>query len=1342
MRCSASRLVAVTAAAAHPALGVQGSASEGRVVEFLRACADPSSSGEDVGPEIGAGRNAGAPESPGKGRAASETTGSERDTRRKTGLRAGTARKEEPRENSSKGRAASDTTRSEPNTRGRAGLRGDKRTTPSHDAGKQLPTPAGTASAPALAQPTEESPVALPHFDKRKFKHVVLENGLEVLLVQDELKRAEAQIAIAVDVGLLNSPVDIPGLSHLLEHVLLYRQKNNLRQRVSDFGGDMLNGRTKLESMSLFASGFAPEGLKYLASAFSGVFFNATFSDGPVAEEVNAVDQEHTQYTDDLPDVVGSLLHRKSVQEGNPMSRYWMGDKHTLLDEPRSRGVNVAERLRKHYNEFYCPRNARLVVVSPFPLEETEQIARKNFAFARECAQPPERETLESRAGGQESKEGAVRPPAALQQPEHNRVAEHMAQAPTACPVAQGPASHISRYRPPAAAKQEKGWTEAFPKETMGKIIVVPDPPRDLVEISKEEVQLFFPLRIPDFRHVGGGVLTYYLESLFGDVGPKSISTVLRSEALVHHLSWGYVATRAGSYLIVGLTLSENLERKPERKALLWAILVQWLYQLRTQSRDQLQKYVESIEQKMAVDFKWGNGFGGESAATMAERLLLLGPREVVRCGGKISPCVVGALLEALTADNMNIGYATPRDVNELGPAILDVLPRLQHFMPQYPTAKLSQEIVAVKDQNGIPQHFPDLDLYYYKQQPDLETAFVHLGFYLKDVGPVEGGSVDATSDSNDFSLRRQIMAEIRERLVASICELYQHRRRTRAYMSSGFDKDENGKPMTRVGKNGKSMTLRLVSFPDEIEEWMKALTSILLDPLQSPVTKAVFAGDVIDMELKQVFKNVVNDMRNEKWAATGIWTNFDQLLGEAWLAEHVIMQPENYSSLYEYSAAQKELREFVYGRLSPAEGAGGSLTQGEINCMKRKTKGHPFAGNNLGALWDDFGRFVAGESGRLFRMTALSVGNVNEKGAQALTKRMRALLSEPTENGSRYKVALADPVGSGDNSPAPPSQPAAVSRASDAAKATCVAEVPGQDGVLRFNADGGKGIELRLPNPSGDQEEVIRKTWQFGVLATVEEATLLSLLAKPANSMAFSFLRRKHSLGYTAFSKISSYSSAPDVDVMQYVVAVQGTTHNPDQMEPLVDESNKRIRSMIEQMSDQEVGKLVSVRLEELTQPFLDIDDLFRYGLGEIQKDGNRFQSKERRVGYLKKLLKKVAASATGERQANLAGAPRTAVEVSGGTKATEATSFLQQNPTKRERVPAGSSAAAQKSPTDAKATDASGVQALLLDVFDRTLKSPPLVIKVMREEVEAGFDYWGNGTNDACAATLANSG
>ena len=119
--------------------------------------------------------------------------------------------------------------------------------------------------------------------DTRSYRHRVLPNGLEVLLVSD-LASDQAAAALAVDVGSFAEPESHLGLAHFLEHMLFlgtakFPDPDGYGDFISRNGGDR-NAYTALDHTNYFFS-IRPEaffeGLDRFAQFFIAPRFDAAY---------------------------------------------------------------------------------------------------------------------------------------------------------------------------------------------------------------------------------------------------------------------------------------------------------------------------------------------------------------------------------------------------------------------------------------------------------------------------------------------------------------------------------------------------------------------------------------------------------------------------------------------------------------------------------------------------------------------------------------------------------------------------------------------------------------------------------------------------------------------------------------------------------------------------------------------------------------------------------------------------------------------------------------------------------------------------------------------------------
>ncbi len=231
---------------------------------------------------------------------------------------------------------------------------------------------AGGDLSPPAAQVVEQSPN-----DPRDYAHVLLGNGLRVMLISEPgAKRAGA--ALAVGVGSGANPPERPGLAHFLEHMLFlgtekYPEPNAYQQFIVEQGG-RYNAYTAFDHTNYFfevkESALAPA-LDRFAQFFIAPLFQVEYVD----RERNAV---HAEYelgrTNDLRRKVDVL--REALSDGHPLGRFSVGNLDTLGGDQRALRAELVD----FYQRQYSANRMTLALFGPQPIAELRALAESQFA--------------------------------------------------------------------------------------------------------------------------------------------------------------------------------------------------------------------------------------------------------------------------------------------------------------------------------------------------------------------------------------------------------------------------------------------------------------------------------------------------------------------------------------------------------------------------------------------------------------------------------------------------------------------------------------------------------------------------------------------------------------------------------------------------------------------------------------------------------------------------------------------------------------------------------------------------------------------------------------------------
>jgi len=908
----------------------------------------------------------------------------------------------------------------------------------------------------------------------------------------------------------------------------------------------------------------------------------------------------------------------QSAQEKNPLRRahYFFGTTRSFTE----RGTDqLIAQLQKHYESFYCPKNMHLVIVSPLPLQRMEDSAKNSFgSLDREC----------SASRGSEKEEPHVSP----LQLEVSPGAEPGAGmggslAEGRCPAATEPAaSQVGRYRAPFAVLQEASWGEAFPKENLGRQFLAKAP-------ARPEITILFPLPIFELYRKADfyGVISY-LAYVFGDSGHKSLRTVLRKESLIEglFLNLESLTSKAGSFLLVDLMLTDEADENPERRALLWRTLFRWFQQLQAQTTDDLLGFLGPIKQLQDVLFTWTGRDAVSLPTDLAISLTRNEPVEVVRGESVISDmsaCLLRAILESLTASNMNYAYFTNHAENRLPSENSRIMPHYHFNYTESPipasvmqaasvdhtrtqevglpapesqnpttgeTAATALSIALPKpiDKDNIPsvkQHLHDVvdqmeipiavlgsDLYFYAPQPKTEQPTVKINFHLKDVddsdpAPAAFGSRPGSASSScgrDISLRCRMLGKIRTRIVSRLLDPLLN-----VFYKVGNDYS--------FAASGSGMAFEFEAFPDQIEELMRIVVGVALDP----ITGSGSSGSALaeSTNVRKIFRQEVKRMQAQLEDI-----GMDTADGHAYRYQDIILQKKVFSR-------EEKLRWLKqYTTRSGTQDRETDQRQEEI-----VRSDAIFAGTNLDALWTELEGYLSeeAEGRRRFRMTSLAAGNLDLETAQRYERTMRELLTATNRTTSASSTSSARGLSLVD--------PGTTMGASKLAL---------QNRVLRLESDTPKQIEMRVANPmpKDKSQHATRMTLQFGTAETAEEEALLLLVGAMVNRESGRFMRKK-TLEYTSGGDFWRLAS-----VWHYTVYAAGDSMNPDQIIPLVYENNLRIREMLGNLTTTEILHSARTLLKNLREPYTTVDALFDHAREELREGGACFQRRRAMAEYL----------------------------------------------------------------------------------------------------------------------------
>ena len=214
--------------------------------------------------------------------------------------------------------------------------------------------------------------------DLKKYHPLTLDNGLRVLLIQNE-ETDKCAAALAVNAGHFNDPKDRQGLAHFLEHMLFlgtekYPNGSEYQKFISQHGGSN-NAWTATEHTCFYFDIHH----QYFAQAldrFSQFFISPLLADEFVTKERKNIEAEFKlKLKDDIRRLYD--VHKETINQQHPFSQFSVGNIDTLADR---NGESISKEIRAFFEHYYQASYMTLAIEGPQPLTELKQLAEKMFS--------------------------------------------------------------------------------------------------------------------------------------------------------------------------------------------------------------------------------------------------------------------------------------------------------------------------------------------------------------------------------------------------------------------------------------------------------------------------------------------------------------------------------------------------------------------------------------------------------------------------------------------------------------------------------------------------------------------------------------------------------------------------------------------------------------------------------------------------------------------------------------------------------------------------------------------------------------------------------------------------
>ncbi len=227
---------------------------------------------------------------------------------------------------------------------------------------------------PKEIEDTSNLPFLSLDLKKRETAKILLENGLEILLISDP-NADQSAATVAVRVGSWSDPSEYPGMAHFCEHMLFmgtekYPDSNEFSSIVSNFNGATNAFTASDKTVYMFSShenGFLP-----LLDRFAHFFIDPIFDPSNISKELHAVDQEFALMKEN-DGWRKYMVLKETGNQDHPNRLFSAGNSKTLSKIPQ-------QALKDWHNDHYGSNRMRVAIYSSLPLSDLKNAAEQSFS--------------------------------------------------------------------------------------------------------------------------------------------------------------------------------------------------------------------------------------------------------------------------------------------------------------------------------------------------------------------------------------------------------------------------------------------------------------------------------------------------------------------------------------------------------------------------------------------------------------------------------------------------------------------------------------------------------------------------------------------------------------------------------------------------------------------------------------------------------------------------------------------------------------------------------------------------------------------------------------------------
>lgn len=206
-----------------------------------------------------------------------------------------------------------------------------------------------------------------------KPKTATLENGLEVVVIENHLAPI-ASISVYYKVGTADDPIKMMGISHFLEHLMFKGTKNvpsgEFKKRITSKGGS-INAYTSYD-ITAYTCTIAVEHLPMVLGLEADRMANLVFNEEETKAEQKVVMEERRMRMDNNPLGSAHEVFLRALYRYHPYGIPPIG-------YPQHIEAYTNEAAKEHYQTWYKPNNAILVISGDVRMENILPIVKQHF---------------------------------------------------------------------------------------------------------------------------------------------------------------------------------------------------------------------------------------------------------------------------------------------------------------------------------------------------------------------------------------------------------------------------------------------------------------------------------------------------------------------------------------------------------------------------------------------------------------------------------------------------------------------------------------------------------------------------------------------------------------------------------------------------------------------------------------------------------------------------------------------------------------------------------------------------------------------------------------------------